>query len=99
MYDDGFKVYMVMELMKGGELLDRILSQKHFSEREAANVLFTLVLDIFSHYPLYLLENVCFLFYAFISPLLVVNFFDNNFTVPPPDVHGAVPTPAGGGSS
>ncbi|XP_064404660.1 ribosomal protein S6 kinase alpha-3-like isoform X2 [Halichondria panicea] len=41
-YDDGFKVYMVMELMKGGELLDRILSQKHFSEREAANVLFTL---------------------------------------------------------
>ncbi len=74
---------MVMELMKGGELLDRILSQKHFSEREAANVLFTLVLDIFSHYPLYLLENVCFLFYAFISPLLVVNFFDNNFTVPP----------------
>lgn len=46
-YDDGFNVYMVMELMKGGELLDRILTQKHFSEREAANVLVTLVsLDI-----------------------------------------------------
>lgn len=42
-YDDGFKVYMVMELMRGGELLDRILSQRHFTEREAANVLFTLV--------------------------------------------------------
>ena len=42
-YDDGFKVYMVMELMKGGELLDRILHQKFFSEREAANVLFILV--------------------------------------------------------
>ena len=43
MYDDGFKVYMVMELMKGGELLDRILHQKFFSEKEAAHVLFILV--------------------------------------------------------
>lgn len=42
-YDDGYKVYMVMELMKGGELLDRILQQKFFSEKEAANVLFVLV--------------------------------------------------------
>lgn len=42
-YDDGFKVYMVMELMRGGELLDRILQQKFFSEKEAANVLFVLV--------------------------------------------------------
>lgn len=42
-YDDGSKVYMVMELMKGGELLDRILHQKFFSEKEAANVLFVLV--------------------------------------------------------
>ena len=42
-YDDGFKVYMVMELMKGGELLDRILHQKFFSEKEAANVLYVLV--------------------------------------------------------
>ncbi len=42
-YDDGFKVYMVMDLMKGGELLDRILNQKFFSEKEAANVMFVLV--------------------------------------------------------
>ena len=42
-YDDGFKVYMVMELMRGGELLDRILHQKFFSEKEAANVMFVLV--------------------------------------------------------
>ena len=48
-YDDGFKVYMVMELMKGGELLDRILHQKFFSEREAANVLFILVSFIQSY--------------------------------------------------
>lgn len=38
-YDDGSSVYMVMELMKGGELLDRILQQKFFSEREAAAVM------------------------------------------------------------
>ena len=43
MYDDGYKVYMVMELMRGGELLDRIIKQRAFSEKEAANVMFTLV--------------------------------------------------------
>ena len=43
MYDDGSSVFMVMELMKGGELLDRILSQKFFSEKEAAAVMAVLV--------------------------------------------------------
>ncbi|KAJ7342192.1 hypothetical protein JRQ81_009631 [Phrynocephalus forsythii] len=38
-YDDGKYVYLVMELMQGGELLDRILRQKCFSEREASAVL------------------------------------------------------------
>ncbi|KAL8570504.1 Ribosomal protein S6 kinase alpha-3 [Nucella lapillus] len=38
-YDNGGKVYMVTELMKGGELLDKILRQKFFSEREASAVL------------------------------------------------------------
>ena len=38
-YDNGNKVYMVTELMKGGELLDKILRQKFFSEREASAVL------------------------------------------------------------
>ena len=42
-YDDGYKVFMVMEMMKGGELLDRILEQKFFSEKEAACVLYVLV--------------------------------------------------------
>uniref|UniRef100_A0A673IDA3 non-specific serine/threonine protein kinase n=1 Tax=Sinocyclocheilus rhinocerous TaxID=307959 RepID=A0A673IDA3_9TELE len=41
-YDDGKFVYLVMELMRGGELLDRILRQKCFSEREAAAVLCTI---------------------------------------------------------
>ncbi|CAI9173785.1 unnamed protein product [Rangifer tarandus platyrhynchus] len=40
-YDDGKLVYLVMELMRGGELLDRILRQRHFSEREASAVLCT----------------------------------------------------------
>uniref|UniRef100_A0A4W3HHF5 Ribosomal protein S6 kinase n=1 Tax=Callorhinchus milii TaxID=7868 RepID=A0A4W3HHF5_CALMI len=41
-YDDGRYVYLVTELLKGGELLDRILRQKYFSEREASAVLFTI---------------------------------------------------------
>jgi len=39
---------MVMELMRGGELLDRILHQKFFSEKEAANVMFVLVRETIS---------------------------------------------------
>ncbi|KAL1435947.1 hypothetical protein MTO96_010711 [Rhipicephalus appendiculatus] len=38
-YQDAASVYIIMELLKGGELLDRILNQKHFSEREASAVL------------------------------------------------------------
>ena len=45
-YDDGHKVYLVTELMKGGELLDRIIKQKHFSEREACVVMRTLAKTI-----------------------------------------------------
>uniref|UniRef100_A0A3B4E501 non-specific serine/threonine protein kinase n=1 Tax=Pygocentrus nattereri TaxID=42514 RepID=A0A3B4E501_PYGNA len=41
-YDDGQSVYLVTELMKGGELLDKILRQKFFSEREASAVLHTI---------------------------------------------------------
>ncbi|XP_077199183.1 ribosomal protein S6 kinase alpha-3 isoform X2 [Paroedura picta] len=41
-YDDGKYVYLVTELMKGGELLDKILRQKFFSEREASAVLLTI---------------------------------------------------------
>lgn len=39
-YDDGRYVYVVTDLMKGGELLDRILKKKCFSEQEASDVLF-----------------------------------------------------------
>ncbi|KAL8181035.1 UNVERIFIED_CONTAM: Ribosomal protein S6 kinase alpha-6 [Gekko kuhli] len=41
-YDDGKYIYLVTELMKGGELLDRILRQKYFCEREASAVLYTI---------------------------------------------------------
>ncbi|XP_064858719.1 ribosomal protein S6 kinase alpha-2 isoform X1 [Oncorhynchus nerka] len=41
-YDDGRYAYLVMELMRGGELLDRILYQKCFSEREASALLCTI---------------------------------------------------------
>ena len=42
MYDDGKSMFMVMELMRGGELLDRILKHKSLSEREAAVIMHTL---------------------------------------------------------
>ncbi|XP_062841638.1 ribosomal protein S6 kinase alpha-3 isoform X2 [Trichomycterus rosablanca] len=41
-YNDGRSVYLVTELLKGGELLDKILRQKFFSEREASAVLYTI---------------------------------------------------------
>ncbi|XP_054978970.1 ribosomal protein S6 kinase alpha-6 isoform X4 [Sorex araneus] len=41
-YDDGRYVYLVTDLMKGGELLDRIIKQKCFSEQEAGHVLFVI---------------------------------------------------------
>lgn len=45
-YDDGKQVYLVTELMRGGELLDRILQQRCFSEREASAVLCTIARTI-----------------------------------------------------
>ncbi|XP_063058765.1 ribosomal protein S6 kinase alpha-1 [Engraulis encrasicolus] len=41
-YEDGESVYLVTELMRGGELLDKILRQKFFCEREASAVLHTI---------------------------------------------------------
>ncbi|XP_075051877.1 ribosomal protein S6 kinase alpha-1 isoform X2 [Mixophyes fleayi] len=41
-YEEGNSVQLVTELMRGGELLDRILRQKFFSEREASAVLLTI---------------------------------------------------------
>ena len=40
-YTHGSTVYLVTDLMRGGELLDKILRQKFFSEREASAVLKT----------------------------------------------------------
>jgi len=47
-YVNGSKVYLVTELMRGGELLDKILRQKFFSEREASAVLQTVAKTV--HY-------------------------------------------------
>ena len=38
-FQDAQYVYLVTELMRGGELLDKILKQKFFSEREARAVM------------------------------------------------------------
>ncbi|XP_046849442.1 ribosomal protein S6 kinase 2 beta-like isoform X2 [Xenia sp. Carnegie-2017] len=41
-YEDVKNVFIVTELMRGGELLDRIVKHKSLSERETANIMFTL---------------------------------------------------------
>lgn len=38
-YEDAHKFYMVLELMTGGELFDRVVEKDHFSEQEAANTI------------------------------------------------------------
>ena len=35
-YDEGAVLYLVMELMSGGELFDRIVEKEAYSEKEAA---------------------------------------------------------------
>jgi p90 ribosomal S6 kinase len=45
-FDDGKNVYIVMEILKGGELLDYILQQQCLSEREASAILYTLTSTI-----------------------------------------------------
>jgi p90 ribosomal S6 kinase len=40
---NGHKIYLVLELCKGGELLDRILIKKFLTEREAACILKVIV--------------------------------------------------------
>ncbi|GLT49985.1 hypothetical protein SLA2020_235040 [Shorea laevis] len=42
-YEDSVFVHLVMELCAGGELFDRIVAKGHFSEREAAKLIKTIV--------------------------------------------------------
>ncbi|KAK6636791.1 Ribosomal protein S6 kinase 2 alpha [Polyplax serrata] len=45
-YEDERYVYLVMVLVRGGELLERILKLRMFSEREAANVMHVIVTTV-----------------------------------------------------
>ncbi|WZZ01036.1 hypothetical protein YC2023_073364 [Brassica napus] len=42
-YEDSNSVHLVMELCEGGELFDRIVKKGHYSEREAAKLMKTIV--------------------------------------------------------
>lgn len=43
MYETKKKIYMVMELLGGGELFDRIIEKSSYSEKEAAAVVKSIV--------------------------------------------------------
>ena len=42
-YEDRRDIHLVMELCTGGELFDRIVARGHYSEKDAANVIRTMV--------------------------------------------------------
>lgn len=42
-FEDGYYVYMVTEYLSGGELFDRIMCEKRFSEKESADIFHVLV--------------------------------------------------------
>lgn len=44
--EDANHTYLIMEYLKGGELLDMILSQKYFTEREASSVLEVIAITV-----------------------------------------------------
>ncbi|XP_036147189.1 ribosomal protein S6 kinase 2 beta [Monomorium pharaonis] len=39
-HEDDKRVYLVLDLLRGGELLDRLLQRRNFTEREAAEVIY-----------------------------------------------------------
>lgn len=42
-YEDGDSFFMVLELMTGGELFERIVENDHYSEKEAADTIRPLI--------------------------------------------------------
>ena len=46
LYEDDLDFYIVSELLEGGELYDRIIKIKKFTEKDAANIIHQLLLGV-----------------------------------------------------
>lgn len=42
MFDDGHTVYLVQDLLRGEQLLDRVLTLPNFTEKDASDIICTL---------------------------------------------------------
>jgi calcium-dependent protein kinase len=79
-YEDNRYIYLVMELMEGGELFDRIIEKGHFTEEEAAR-LFQQMLSAINYLHKHKIahrdlkpENFLFASDSFNSPLKLIDF-------------------------
>lgn len=62
LHEDERHVYLVLELLRGGELLDRMLQRRNFTEAEAAEVTYTITSVVH-----YLHENGVMLFLKYFN--------------------------------
>lgn len=64
-HEDDKRAYLVLELLRGGELLDRLLQRRNLTEKEAAEVMYTIVSVVN-----YLHENGVIIYLVIISYVL-----------------------------
>ncbi|KAG0557046.1 hypothetical protein KC19_11G098700 [Ceratodon purpureus] len=98
-YDDEYAVHLVLELCKGGELFDRIVQQRRYSERDAAGVVRQIAAGLAALHHAQVVhrdmkpENCLFVHPHADSPLKIMDFglsFIHNVTNPVVGIFGSI---------